>query len=334
MSPSLTVELPGSAVVTDLGRVRGPEFGLPANGALDRYSARVANILVNNDQRSPLIEVTAFDVRLVPDSDVLIAVTGAELTLTVGGRLAPQWQPVFVRAGESIFLHGITSGLRAYLAVFGSIDAPRLLGSCAPDTVIGFGLHLAKGQRLSLLKSCPPVRQPYFDQPLFVFPVRKPTFNQDLLVEVTDGPDAAEFGESAELLFRDSYVVSPRSNHIGLRLAGTLPERTSQTELLSRGVPIGAIEVPSREELLVLHRGRGVTAGYPVLAVATADSLDVLGQARPGQEVRFRRTTVAEAAAGLRAKSSDLHRLKKAVSTAFNLLGVGATHPRNKPATA
>ena len=75
------------------------------------------------------------------------------------------------------------------------------------------------------------------------------------------------------------------------------PSASLTSEVLSRGVPVGAIEVPSREELLVLHRGRGVTAGYPVLAVVTSRSLDLLAQARPGHTVTFRKTTVAEATA-------------------------------------
>ena len=114
-----------------------------------------------------------------------------------------------------------------------------------------------------------------------------------------------------------------RSNHIGLRLGGALPERQSTAEVLSRGVPVGAVEVPSREEVLVLHRGRGVTAGYPVLAVVTSRSLDVLAQARPGHKITFRRTSVTEATAKHRAALSELETLRSKVSTVFSLLGIG-----------
>ncbi len=40
-------------------------------------------------------------------TDLLIAVTGAPLHLTVGGRDCPQWEPVSVRAGETVALRGI-----------------------------------------------------------------------------------------------------------------------------------------------------------------------------------------------------------------------------------
>lgn len=324
MSGSLIIQQPGHCVVTDLGRFRGPRFGLPVNGALDQFSARAANILTANEDTDPLLEITALDFRMRATTDLLIAVTGAPLRLTVGGRECPQWEPVSVRAGETVALRQITGGLRAYLAVHGSVEAPVLLGSCAPDTVIGFGLRLTEGTELKTSRSVPPIRQPYFDLPLFRLGLTRPQFSSQAVVEVTDGPDVDEFGDTAELLFTTEYTVSARSNHIGLRLGGALPERQTTAEVLSRGVPVGAIEVPSREELLVLHRGRGVTAGYPVLAVVTTRSLDVLAQARPGHTVTFRKTTVPDATAKHRAALRELENLRSTVSTVFALLGIGS----------
>jgi biotin-dependent carboxylase-like uncharacterized protein len=334
MSGSLVILQPGNSVVTDLGRFRGPRFGLPVNGALDQFSARAANILAGNTDNSPLLEVTALDFRMRATTDLLIAVTGAPLHLTVGGRECQQWEPVSVRAGETVALRRIDGGLRAYVAVHGSVEAPVLLGSCAPDTVVGFGLRLTEGTELRTFKSVPPIRQPYFDLPLFRLGLTRPEFNSTAVVEVTDGPDVDEFGRTADLLYSTEYTVSGRSNHIGLRLGGALPERQSSAEVLSRGVPVGAIEVPSREELLVLHRGRGVTAGYPVLAVVTSRSLDVLAQARPGHRITFRKTTVPEATAKHRAALGELETLRSTVGTVFSLLGVGGPPgpPRLAPA--
>lgn len=323
MKGTLTVQQAGNSVVTDLGRFRGPHFGLPVNGALDQQSARIANVLAGNPDGAPLIEVTALDFRLAADADTLIAVTGAPAIVTVGGRPRPQWEPVSVRAGEAVSVRGISVGLRIYIAVHGSVDAPSLLGSCAPDTVIGFGLRLQDGARLGLRTVCPPIRHPYFDLPLFRLGVQRPNFGPDLVVEATEGPDVGEFGDSAELIYSSSYTVSGRSNHIGLRLGGTLPRRTTDRELLSRGVPVGAVEVPSQEELLVLHRGRGVTAGYPVLAVVTSTSLDTLAQARPGARVSFRKTTVQAATASYRESLRRIDQLRQTVASVFDVLGIG-----------
>jgi allophanate hydrolase subunit 2 len=148
---------------------------------------------------------------------------------------------------------------------------------------------------------------------------------------VTDGPDLAEFGDTADRLFRSEFTVSPQSNHIGLRMAGDVPRRVATGEVLSRGVPVGAVEVPAGDELLVLHRGRGVTAGYPVLAVVTATGLSALGQVGPGQTVRFRRRTVAEAVAAHRSQRNAVQALQNRVRTVFDALRIPASPARSVP---
>ena len=92
--------------------------------------------------------------------------------------------------------------------------------------------------------------------------------------------------------------------------------------MLSRGVPIGAVEVPTATRLLVLHRGRGVTAGYPVLAVATSVGLSRLGQARPGDPVRFRHVTCGAAVVDYRRQQAHLAEIRARVQTVYSSLGI------------
>jgi len=322
MSGTLRIETAGNAVVTDLGRPRGPAMGLPTGGASDQYSARVANILVANDDDAPIIEATAFDLSFVAEVDLLIAVTGAPMTLLVDGVERSMWEPVSICAGQHVVLTEMSAGLRTYVAVHGSFDVPLLLGSCAPDTGVGFGVRLSAGSRLDVRTSIGPVVNPYFDMSLFNLGVLVPYFGDDVVVKVTDGPDEDEFAGTSGRLFQAPYTVTEKSNHIGLRMTGRLPVRTSTAEVLSRGVPVGAIEVPPGDELVVLHRGRGVTAGYPVLAVVTPVSLDDLGQARPGQRVCFRHITVEHAAQDVREWRIRLQQLRRRVAAIYSALGL------------
>lgn len=327
----LTVIEAGSTQVTDLGRRRGPRYGVPVNGALDQRSARTANILVGNPDAAPVLEITALDVEFVADVDILIAVAGADGHLTVDGVVRPSNQPVSVRSGEAIALRQIQGGLRAYLAVRGSFDVPRLLDSCAPDSVLGFGGRLVAGATIALRHSTAPIFNAHFAAELYDLDAPRPAAG--FVVDVTDGPDIEDFAATADRLFAQPYLVTPKSNHIGLRMTGPLPERRTQGEVLSRGVPVGAVEVPPGDELLVLHRGRGVTAGYPVLAVVTPGSLDVLAQVRPGQHLRFRRLSAADAAARARAELVELEALRLRVRSVFDALDAlstlttGRTHP-------
>lgn len=310
----------GMAVVTDLGRPRGSRFGVPVGGALDQGAARIANVLVANPPEAPLLETTATNLEFVCDVDLLVAVTGAPMRFTVDGVTRPLSEPVSVPVGSVVALADMTVGLRSYVAVHGSFEVPTLLGSCAPDTVLGFGSRLTPGDELRVRRAVAPIVNPWFAASLYRLRAPVSTVGR-AVIDVTDGPDAAEFGDTMGRLFSGSYAVSPASNHIGLRLSGILPERQTSGEVLSRGVPVGAVEVPPGDELLVLHRGRGVTAGYPVLAVVTATSLDALAQARPGDEVTFSHISTVRAADRARAAHARIAALQDRVATAFAALG-------------
>lgn len=324
----LRIDRPGLSCLQDLGRHEGSRIGQMTGGALDQYSAAMANTLVAGCPDAPLIELVAHDFAATTDTDLLVAVTGADADVTIDGRPQPQWEPIFWPAGTQLALTRIRAGLRVYLGIRGSVRTPSLLGSCAPDTVLGFGTTLAAGEVCQVDVDRLAVDQPWFGIPYFRLGARPHRFAGHWDIPVTDGPDIAEFGNTADRLHDHDYTVGASSNHIGLRLGradqGPIPHRQTSGEVLSRGVPIGAVEVPAGDEILVLHRGRGVTAGYPVLAVVTTVGLSRLGQARPGDAVRFRPVSTTAAIADLRAQQVHLHQIGTRVRTAFASLGIPA----------
>ena len=319
MADTISISKPGISCVQDLGRRGWSRFGLPVNGAADQYSASVANVLVGSERGAALIEITLLDFAATVSRDTVVALTGAPAEVTIDGEAVPQWQPLQIRAGQRLEVRKIRTGLRVYLAVHGQLSTPTLAGSAAPDSIIGFGRPLAAGQHIAFRGGdfYPSVRRPGAFVPTEYLTVAVPRFTADQVITVTEGPDAAEFDQPWELLQGQQYTITPQSNHVGLRLAGSVPARRRAGEVLSRGVPVGAVEVPSADQLLVLHRGRGVTAGYPVLAVVTTRSLDLLGQARPGHHVRFLRKSVREAVAAQRVQSAVIDRLASRTANIF-----------------
>jgi biotin-dependent carboxylase-like uncharacterized protein len=307
----LTVHRAGIAAVTDLGRPGLTRAGIPSNGAADQYSAAVANLLAGNAEADPLIEVTATAFGFTATRAVRIAVTGAPADVTAGGRAGPMWRPMQVAAGERVGIDRIRDGLRTYVAVHGSLDVPRVLGSCAPDPLLGVGNWLRRGSRVALAGGRRAGGHPT-DGGLPTDALA-PRFGSPWTIDVTDGPDAADFADLGDTLLAADYTVSPTSNHIGLRLCGPPPARTGPPEVLSRGVPVGAVEVPPADELIVLLRGRPVTAGYPVVAVATRVAQGQLGQVRPGHTIRFRRRSLDDAVAAYRQQRRTVHALAAAM---------------------
>lgn len=331
MNHYLRVTRPGISAVTDLGRTNGGRYGQMTGGALDQQSAKTANVLVGMPENSPLIEVVALDFSVVTTTNLLVAVTGAPAEVSVSGVPLPQWEPFLWPAGSELTVKNMRHGIRVYIAVHGELDARVLLGSCAPDSVLGFSGPLTKDKQIGVRTSSLLLDHPYFGIPVFRAGFTPPAYSDKWEIPVSDGPDIDQFGHTARHLFTGTFEITPTSNHVGLRaraLPGSpLPRRTSTQEVLSRGVPIGAVEVPAGDELLVLHRGRGVTAGYPVLAVATSIGLDRLGQARSGHTVTFTHVSVSAAVAAARAQEWALGELRQRLSVVFESAGLRSNWP-------
>ncbi|GMA29826.1 biotin-dependent carboxyltransferase family protein [Arenivirga flava] len=305
----------------DLGRRDAERLGVPSGGAADQHSAAVANLLVGNTRDAVLIESMGGELAFVPERDVLVAVTGAPSRVTVGGADVVQWSPVLVPAGAEMRISETPFGMRVYAAVAGALETERFLGSAAPDARMGFTQQIARGSRIVLRSWFAGFPGATFPQALFRLPVPVPTFPAGpWAIDAVLGPDSARIRGIRELIESSTYAVTDRSNHVGLRLNGPVLHPEGDDEIVSHGVPIGALEVPHADELIVLGRYRTLTAGYPIVGFATRTALARLGQAGPGRELRFRWVERSAAAHAAATAEESLRVLETSVHSAFDAL--------------
>lgn len=322
------LEITGTGWMTtlqDLGRHDAERLGVPAGGAADQHSAVVANLLVGNPRGATLLESLG-GLSLVPASDVLLAVTGAPATITVQGARVDGWAPIVVPAGHEVRVSDLRGGSRVYLAVHGTIVSEKFLGSSAPDPRMGFGQVLAAGTRLELETDFHGFQRRH--HPVFRLPV--PALRLEpgpWVVDVVECREIDTIPGIRELVAESTYVVTGRSDHVGLRLDGPVLHPETEAEIVSHGVPIGALEIPHADELIVLGRYRSLTAGYPVIGVASRASLPLLGQAGPGRELRFRWIDRAESVRRCRRHEAELLALERAATDAFDALGLRSSCP-------
>ncbi|SEP96466.1 Allophanate hydrolase subunit 2 [Streptomyces sp. yr375] len=307
----------------DLGRRDTERRGVPTGGAADQHSATVANLLVGNPREATLIENLGGELALVPDADVLLAVTGAPALVTVAGCPADSWSPLVVPAGHEVRVRSdLARGARTYLAVHGKLNTPTLLGSAAPDPRMGFGQTVARGSRVLLDTEFRGFGRRPFQPALFRLPVPVPRFDDGpWVVDVVPGHGIHTIPGIREVIEEATYTVTPRSDHVGLRLEGPVRHPDSDTEIVSHGVPIGALQIPHADELIVLGRYRSLTAGYPIVGVAARVSLPLLGQAAPGRRLRFRWTDRESALRRFAHREAEVRALGHATAEAFGALG-------------
>ncbi|HKU30794.1 MAG TPA: biotin-dependent carboxyltransferase family protein [Arthrobacter sp.] len=276
-------------LVEDLGRQGWASLGLSPSGALDRQSLRLANALVGNPATAAGLEILLGGLRLRFVTASNVAVAGAEGSVTLNGAEIPLNQAVRVGPGEVLDFAVPLFGLRYYLAAQGGIDAPRLLGSRSTDMLSGEGpAPLASGDHLGVGLDF--LTEPDLGAgPLAVPAIRRaPNPARAITVRVVRGPRADWFDhDSWHQLVTQGWTLSADSNRIGARLVGRPLKQTRTEELPSEGMVLGALQVPPSGLPTVFLADHPVTGGYPVIAVVRRADLDVLGQARPGQRIRF-----------------------------------------------
>ena len=118
---------PGTyTTVQDVGRMGYQNIGVPESGAVDKFSLRVANLLIGNDENCPALEITIFGPKLKFEEDTIIAITGGNLKPLVDGVDIDNWTAIKISKGSELSFSGPESGLRSYIAFSGGISAESI----------------------------------------------------------------------------------------------------------------------------------------------------------------------------------------------------------------
>ncbi len=313
---ALQVLSPGiQSTVQDLGRHGYGRYGVAPSGALDGFALRIANLLVGNREDEAGLETTLMGLTLQALTDMLVAVTGANLQLRLNGKPLQMWCSHIICKGDVLTFSGAASGFRAYLSVGGGIGVPRIMGSKSTNLPSCFGgLHgraLQKddilavadpGENLSLAERCLP-------------PDWIPAYPARWTLRVLWGPQDHHFSaEGRQTFCSHAYMLSPDSDRTGIRLQGpAVHSRTDIAEsIISEGVVAGAIQVPGDGQPIIIL-GETVTGGYRKIATVISADLPLLGQMKPGDAVQFKAILPAEATDALRRQEERIEGFKKSL---------------------
>lgn len=280
--------------VQDLGRYGYLKYGIPVSGAMDTFSMIAANLLVANSPNDACLEATLIGPELKALKDTQIAVTGGEITVKINGKSAPMWQTLTVHEGDTISLGNVERGCRSYLAVKGGIDTPLVLGS--RSTYVRGRLGGIEGRPLKTGDTIKGFNVPLLETSRKMPEKLVPRFTGEITVHVVLGPQADMFtDEGIETFISSKYKVTIESDRMGYRLDGPTIEHKGKAEIVSDALIPGAIQVPRSGKPIVIMRDAQTSGGYPKIAVAATPDLDMLGQAKPNDTIRFTEITLTEA---------------------------------------
>lgn len=290
----LTILDPGpQTTVQDAGRFGQGRYGIPPSGPVDRFAFVLANRLVGNPDGAAALEFTVLGPRLTTDHVCAVAVTGADAPVTVNDAPVPAWTTLTLAPGDVLKVGAARRGVRGYIAAAGGIAVPSALGSRA--TYLRGRLGGVHGRALKRDDVLPVGNTPAPRQRQL--PERaRPSWDDDTPVRVVLGPQDDRFTTDGIAAFLGSaYEVLPQSDRMGARLNGARIAHVRGHDIVSDGIALGAVQVPGDGQPIVMLVDRQSTGGYTKIATVCSFDIRRVGQAKPGQRLRFTAIDVAEA---------------------------------------
>lgn len=305
----------------DTGRYGFQHWGINPGGAVDRYAARVVNLLVGNPMNETVIEMHFPSGQFLFEKDALIAIGGAEWQPFLNDRPLPVWQPVIVRRNTILQFRGGGSGMRGYLAIAGGIEAESWLGSTGTGLSIvkgGFrGRKLQNGDAI-IFKECEIDWQTWVhdDHLLQTLPWKAnvaPVYHNPNTLFFTRGKEWDTLTETSRYaVSSQGFMVKPASDRMGYQLQGPALKRVHEEELISSAVTSGTIQLLPSGQLIILAADHQTTGGYPRVGHIISAHLPKLAQLKPGQFVRFHTAELSVAEKLCYAMEQELHILQAA----------------------
>lgn len=279
-------------LLQDKGRYGHQSIGVSPGGPMDEHAFDWANRLLSNDPNAAQLEITLGQFRCTFHATTMMSLTGADMTSRLNGQLIKPWQSYVVHTGDRLEMAMARTGLRAYLAVKGGFKVPTPLNSCATVVRDGLGGNDGKGgvltansvvrysvnnkQLLSEAGLCKQVPSHFI-----------PSYERNVKIGVIPGYQYDDFScEQRDRFFSSTYTVSTHIDRMGYRLSGNAI-KCERNNLISEGIALGAIQIPSDGQPIVLMRDRQTIGGYPKIGCVTHTDISRLAQCLPGSTIEF-----------------------------------------------
>ena len=305
---NLHVISPGPlTTVQDAGRTGYAARGFRTCGAADGYAMRTANLLAGNPQ----------------------AAGAAVLEMTLqGGKYQFDGDAVFALAGQVLAIGAARSGLRGYLAVFGGVDTPPVLGSRSTDLKCRMGgldgRALKAGDVLPIGAAPAMVEQRWqqicakgANRPLGTArtPARPWRFlggRKLPLFRAVPGPQTDAFTAVGQAAFvHGVYALTADCDRMACKLQGPQIETVDGSDIVSDGIVAGSVQVSANGQPIVMLADHQTTGGYAKIATVISADLSAMAQLRPGEKLAFQYVTAAQAVAGARAQAAVLDKIRE-----------------------
>jgi antagonist of KipI len=282
--------------IQDLGRTGWRRFGVNPNGAMDPCAARIANILVGNDDDAPLLEMHFPAAEIEFEQDTVFSLCGGDFGAELDGRCVPVWRAVAAKPGSNLRFTDNGSGARCYLSVRGGIDVPLWLGSGSTNVTAQIGGYQGRQLRTGDRLTTAAVHGRDLSGTLQAAPSLLPRYGRFPTVRMIPGAEFDHLDKAArDSLLDQSFTISNNSNRLGFRLNGAPLGLSTPREFISSAVCFGTVQLLPDGQLIILMADQQTAGGYPRIAHVISYDLTLVGQLGAGDKIAFHLVGIAEA---------------------------------------
>ncbi|EJM59358.1 urea carboxylase [Pseudomonas sp. GM48] len=279
------------------GRLGYWAVGVPPSGPMDSRALRLGNRLLGNDEGAAALEITMSGPLLRFNCEAVVAVTGAQIPLTLNGEAVAMNTTLLVPAGATLSLGTIAgAGARSYLCLRGGLQVPDYLGSKSTFTLGQFGGHGGRALRAGDVLHVAALSDRSAGQVLAENQLNElPGVRQ---IRVIYGPHGAPeyFTENyIDTFFATQWEVHFNSSRTGVRLIGPKPEWVRAdggeaglhpSNIHDNPYAIGAVDFTGDMPVILGPDGPSLGGFVCPVTVIEAD-LWQLGQLKAGDKVQF-----------------------------------------------
>ncbi|MBL4659806.1 MAG: biotin-dependent carboxyltransferase family protein [Alcanivoracaceae bacterium] len=269
--------------IQDQGRCGFRNIGVPTSGAMDMYSARLANALLDNDVDAAVMEMTYYGSTLKFNADTLIAITGANCSITLNTQAVKMNAVTAISCGSILKIGSTVKGVRIYMAIVGGFNYPKVLNSRSFYQGITPVSQIYKGDRLNTVNQCRSiinrsslkVNNSHFD---------------DQTINVTTGPEFRLLDKiNQQILCTKTFRISTQSNRMAYKLEinDNLTKTPKTKDIITSCVQPGTVQLTPSGQLIVLMRDAQTTGGYARILQLTDNSINRLSQKMAGKLIVF-----------------------------------------------
>ncbi|MEM6726210.1 MAG: biotin-dependent carboxyltransferase family protein [Bacteroidota bacterium] len=268
--------------IQDLGRVGYQAFGIPVSGPMDHSAASLANVLVNNLPKEPVLEITLIGPEIEFNGSAVLAITGAPIDASLNGKKLDLNRTYLTEKRAVLSIGRVRQGCRTYLAIRGNWQIKKWLNSASwhqknttPDSWI------QKGQQISIQTDQVNASEELLNS--IPSGLEIPAMNVKRPISLLRGPEFDLLSQhQINQLRKQVFQIDPMSNRMGYRLNPALNMDQILPSIISSAVIPGTVQLTPSGQLIVLMADAQTTGGYPRIGVVKSEEMDRLGQLRPG----------------------------------------------------